>query len=74
MYSICIVYMSYIINYIYSTYTIEETLKGVFSRYGTVLSTKIMWPRSEEERSKGRNSGFVSFSTRRQAQDAMVSV
>jgi hypothetical protein len=32
-----------------------------------------MWPRTEEERTRKRNCGFVSFKQRRDAAEAMVS-
>ena len=33
-----------------------------------------MWPRSEEERARKRNCGFVSFYERRDADDARVNL
>lgn len=30
-------------------------------RFGPIASVKIMWPRDEEARRKGRNCGFVAF-------------
>lgn len=45
-----------------------------FGRYGDVYSVKIMWPRSEEERARRRNCGFVSFYERRDADDARVNL
>ncbi|EKU21924.1 U2-associated protein SR140, partial [Nannochloropsis gaditana CCMP526] len=53
-----------------SPLTTEERLEAVFGRFGRVYSVKIMWPRSEEERARGRNTGFVSFYTRADAEDA----
>jgi len=38
---------------------------------GDLYSVKIMWPRTDEERARGRNTGFVCFMTREDAQDAM---
>lgn len=35
---------------------------------------KIMWPRSEEERARKRNCGFVSFYERRGADDARINL
>ncbi|KAG1685358.1 hypothetical protein DVH05_008462 [Phytophthora capsici] len=52
----------------------EEALKAEFGRYGEVYSVKIMWPRSEEERARRRNCGFVSFYERRDADDARVNL
>ncbi|CAM9531688.1 unnamed protein product, partial [Phaeothamnion confervicola] len=48
----------------------EETLQELFSRYGEIYSIKIMWPRTEEERNRKRNCGFVSFWRRQDAESA----
>lgn len=45
----------------------------VFGRYGDINSVKIMWPRSDEEKARKRNCGFVSFKLRADAEDALVS-
>lgn len=45
----------------------------LFGRYGEINSVKIMWPRTEEEKAKKRNCGFVSYMRRRDAEDALVS-
>lgn len=50
--------------------TTEERLQEVFGRFGRVYSVKIMWPRTEDERARGRNTGFVSFHSRADAEDA----
>lgn len=52
----------------------EEQLRGVFSKYGTVTSVKIMWPRTDEERARKRNCGFVSFETRAAADEARLNL
>ncbi|CAI5716105.1 unnamed protein product [Peronospora effusa] len=52
----------------------EEVLEAEFGRFGEVYSVKIMWPRSEEERARKRNCGFVSFYERRDADDARVNL
>ncbi|ETI42171.1 hypothetical protein F443_12662 [Phytophthora nicotianae P1569] len=52
----------------------EEVLQAEFGRYGEVYSVKIMWPRSEEERARKRNCGFVSFYKRRDADDARINL
>jgi U2-associated protein SR140 len=39
----------------------EEMLVKAFCRYGEVESVKIMWPRTEEERKRKRNCGFVKY-------------
>jgi U2-associated protein SR140 len=38
---------------------------------GDLYSVKIMWPRAPEERTRNRNTGFVCFMNRRDAEDAM---
>ncbi|CAO1333336.1 unnamed protein product [Diamesa tonsa] len=40
----------------------------LFGKYGPLASVKIMWPRSEEEKSRGRNCGFVAFMSRKDAE------
>jgi U2-associated protein SR140 len=51
----------------------EELLNEIFGRFGAINSVKVMWPRSEEERARKRNCGFVSFKSRVDAEDALVS-
>lgn len=41
-----------------------------FSRFGRIYSVKIMWPRTEEEKRRNRNSGFVQFERREDAERA----
>lgn len=50
----------------------EEHLSRIFGRYGPILSVKIMWPRNDDERARGRNTGFVSFVKRRDAEKALL--
>lgn len=50
----------------------EEDLLDLFGKYGDINSVKIMWPRSEEEKARKRNCGFVSFKRRADAEDALV--
>lgn len=42
----------------------------MFGKFGPLASIKIMYPRSEEERAKNRNTGFVGFMKRTDAEDA----
>ena len=42
-----------------------------FGKYGPLASVKIMWPRTDEERSRNRNCGFVAFMTRKDAERAI---
>lgn len=52
----------------------EELLNEIFGKFGPINSVKVMWPRSEEERLRKRNCGFVSFKSRRDAEDALVRI
>ena len=52
----------------------EELLCKEFVKYGPLASVKIMWPRSEEERARNCNRGFVAFMTRKDAERAMASL
>lgn len=42
-----------------------------FGRFGPLASVKIMWPRTDEERARERNCGFVAFMNRRDAERAL---
>jgi RNA recognition motif-containing protein len=42
-----------------------------FGKYGLLASVKIMWPRSEEDKARNANCGFVAFMTRRDAEEAL---
>ena len=45
-----------------------------FAKYGPIASVKIMWPRTQEERERNRNCGFVSFMARPDAEEALKSL
>ena len=49
----------------------EQTLCEEFGRFGPIASVKIIWPRTQEEHMRGRNTGFVAFMKRRDAEQAM---
>ncbi|KAM4042025.1 LOW QUALITY PROTEIN: U2 snRNP-associated SURP motif-containing protein [Anomaloglossus baeobatrachus] len=49
----------------------EEMLCQEFGRFGPLASVKIMWPRTDEERARERNCGFVAFINRRDAERAL---
>ncbi|XP_020268689.1 protein RRC1-like isoform X2 [Asparagus officinalis] len=49
----------------------ENFLLRTFGRFGPIASVKIMWPRTEEERRRQRNCGFVAFMNRADGQAAM---
>lgn len=43
----------------------------VFGKFGPLASIKIMWPRSDEEKARQRNCGFVAFMSRRDGERAL---
>ncbi|CAI6343377.1 unnamed protein product [Macrosiphum euphorbiae] len=49
----------------------EAQLKEVFGKYGPLASIKIMWPRSDEEKTRGRNCGFVAYMSRKDGERAL---
>jgi U2-associated protein SR140 len=49
----------------------EQQLMEIFGKYGPLASVKIMWPRSDEEKARGRNCGFVAFMARKDAERAL---
>ncbi|XP_068136871.1 U2 snRNP-associated SURP motif-containing protein isoform X3 [Hyperolius riggenbachi] len=49
----------------------EEMLCHEFGKFGPLASVKIMWPRTDEERARERNCGFVAFMNRRDAERAL---
>ena len=51
-----------------STEWTEEMLSREFGRFGEITSIKIMYPRTDHQRLRGMNSGFVQFKTRQQAE------
>jgi U2-associated protein SR140 len=42
-----------------------------FGKYGLLGSVKIMWPRTDDEKARGANCGFVAFMNRRDAETAL---
>ncbi|KAL0272337.1 UNVERIFIED_CONTAM: hypothetical protein PYX00_005352 [Menopon gallinae] len=49
----------------------EQQLMELFGRYGPLASIKIMWPRTDEEKARGKNCGFVAFMNRKDGERAM---
>jgi U2-associated protein SR140 len=49
----------------------EDMVQKLFGRYGPITSVKILWPRTLEEKARQKNTGFVNFVHRRDAEDAM---
>lgn len=42
----------------------ENDLCDLFGKFGPLASIKIMWPRTEEEKARNRNSGFIAYMSR----------
>ncbi|CAG9816756.1 unnamed protein product [Phaedon cochleariae] len=49
----------------------EQQLLELFGRFGPLASIKIMWPRSDEEKARGRNCGFVAYMARKDGERAL---
>ena len=49
----------------------ENIILHEFGRFGPIGSVKIMWPRDEEQKRRGWNTGFVAFMTKDDATKAM---
>lgn len=52
----------------------EAELRQIFSKFGKINSVKIMWPRADEDASRRRHNGFVSYCNREDADDARVNL
>ena len=67
-------YMHYLVSYpdvLHAMIQVDENfLLRTFGRFGPIASVKIMWPRTEEERRRQRNCGFVAFMNREDGQAA----
>ena len=49
----------------------EEMLCQTFGKFGPLASVKVMWPRTEEERARNKNCGFVAYMKRKDADKAL---
>ncbi len=49
----------------------EEQLCKVFGKFGPLASVKIMWPRTDEEKARNRNCGFVAYMNRADGERAL---
>lgn len=49
----------------------EEHLCQLFGKFGPLASVKVMWPRTEEEKSRKKNCGFVAYMQREDAEAAL---
>lgn len=52
----------------------EMQLCEIFGKFGPLASVKVMWPRTEEEKARGRNCGFVAYMNRKDGERAMNSL
>lgn len=52
----------------------ELQLCEIFGKFGPLASVKIMWPRTDEEKARGRNCGFVAFMNRRDGERSLASL
>ena len=50
----------------------EQQLLELFGKYGPLASIKIMWPRTEDEKARGRNCGFVAYMSRKDGERALT--
>ena len=50
----------------------ESELTKLFGKYGPLASVKVMYPRTDEEKSRGKNCGFVAFMSRADGERAMA--
>lgn len=50
----------------------EDELCKMFGHFGPLASVKIMWPRSDDERCRGYNTGFIAYMTRKDAERAVA--
>ena len=49
----------------------EENLCQLFGKFGPLASVKVMWPRTEEEKARNKNCGFVAYMKREDAEQAL---
>merc|ERR1719150_1178849 len=49
----------------------EQQLLELFGKYGPLASIKIMWPRTDDEKARGRNCGFVAYMSRSDGERAL---
>lgn len=49
----------------------EENLCQLFGKFGPLASVKVMWPRTEEEKARNKNCGFVAYMKREDAEKAL---
>jgi len=52
--------------------TNEQELMQRFGHYGLLASVKIMWPRSDDDKARNANCGFVAYMNRRDAEQGLA--
>ena len=52
----------------------EQQLLELFGRFGPLASIKIMWPRTDDEKARGRNCGFVAYMSRKDGERALTNL
>ena len=52
----------------------ESSLADMFGRYGPLASVKIMYPRTEDEKNRGKHCGFVAFMSRKDGERALAAL
>jgi len=52
--------------------TNEQELMHKFGHYGLLASVKIMWPRTEDEKARNANCGFVAYMNRKDAEQGLA--
>ncbi|KDD75808.1 hypothetical protein H632_c490p0, partial [Helicosporidium sp. ATCC 50920] len=52
----------------------EQVLLREFGQFGPIASVKIMWPRDDEQRRRGKNTGFVAFMRRQDGEAARAAM
>jgi len=64
-----VVELVYIVKFV--SQLTEDDMCKIFGHYGPLASVKVMWPRSDEERFRGYNTGFIAYMTRKDAERAV---
>ena len=54
--------------------TTEESISKKVGRFGRLVSVKVFWPRTPEERARGSNKGFIAYASREEAEAAVLAL
>ena len=52
----------------------EAALTEMFGKFGPLASVKIMYPRTEDEKNRGKHCGFVAYMSRRDGERALAAL